>query len=185
MARRLTVLPLLAAAALSLGACGHKKSIITQGETEGVVVNVGKLKYQVQISRQLDPSDLEDRAYLVGVKDARTLPPGQLWFAVFMRVKNESSTTHQAAGSYEIVDTRGTVYRPVPVGADNVFAYHAQDVRGNGQIPDISSAAGTSVIQGALVLFKLPVATLDNRPLELRILQPGQTPAEASITLDV
>jgi hypothetical protein len=185
MRRRLTVLPLIAAAALVLGACGDKKALVTRGDTEGVVLNVGALKYQVQISRQLNPSDIEDRTYLVGAKDARSLPPGQLWFAIFMRVKNEHSSSHQAAGRFQIVDTRGDVFRPVPLGPDNTFAYRPEDVRGRGQIPDISSTAGTSVIQGSLLLFKLPVKALDDRPLELQILQPGQTPAEASVELDV
>jgi hypothetical protein len=183
--RRLAILPLLVMLALPVAGCGDKKKYVTSADTEGPVLDVGSLKYQVQISRQLNPRSIEDRNYLVGVNGADSLPPGQLWFAVFMRVKNENSTPRPAASSFSIVDTRNDVYQPVPIAPGNVFAYHASNVLGNGQIPDISSTAGTSPIGGSLLLFRLPVATLDNRPLVLRIDQPGATPAHAEVDLDV
>lgn len=185
MRRRLAILPLIALLAVPLAGCGRTLKYTTSGDTEGVVLDVGSLRYQVQISRQLNPSDIEDRGYLVGVPGAQSLPPGQLWFAVFVRVKNEGHAPHPAASTFDISDTRGNVYKPVPIGTDNVYAYHASLVRGNGQIPDISSVAGTSPIGGAELLFKLPVASLDNRPLVLHITQPGGTPAEAIVDLDV
>jgi hypothetical protein len=183
--RRLAILPLLVLLALPVAGCGNSKKYTTFGETEGPVLDVGALKYQVQISRQLNPRGLEDRDYLVGVPGAQSLPPGQLWFAIFMRVKNEGSTPHRAASVFHITDTRGRVFAPVPIGRGNVFAYHASNVLGRGQIPDISSTAGTGPIQGALLLFRLPVSTLDNRPLVLSISQPGATPARAAVNLDV
>jgi hypothetical protein len=183
--RRLAILPLLLLIALPVAGCGNKKRFTTSGDTEGVVLDVGSLKYQVQISRQLNPVNIEDRNYLIGVQGANALPPGQLWFAVFMRVKNESSAAHQAADSFRIVDTRGNVYNPVPIGPGNIFAYHPSNVRVRGQIPDISSTAAASPIGGSELLFKLPVAALDNRPLVLKIDQPGGTPASAEVDLDV
>lgn len=183
--RRLAILPLLVLLAVPLTGCGHNPKYTTSGDTEGVVLDVGQLRYQVQISRQLNPSDIEDRGYLVGVPGAQSLPPGQLWFAVFLRVKNEHHSSHMAASTFDITDTRGNVYKPVPIGGGNPFAYNASLVRGNGQIPDISSVAGTSAIGGSELLFRLPVAALDNRPLVLHIAQPGGVPAEATVDLDV
>ena len=52
---------------------------------------VGGLKYQVQISRELNPTDSEDRAYLVGLAPtARDLKPDETWFAVFLRVQYDT-----------------------------------------------------------------------------------------------
>ena len=55
--------------------------------TEGAYVDVGDLKYQVQISRQLNPADVEDRDYLMGLAGATgSSAADEEWFAVFMRV---------------------------------------------------------------------------------------------------
>ena len=66
---RQRLLPLLAVALVSttLTACGSKESNPTHAETEAVYVSVGPkdgpfLKYQVQVSRQLNPGDFENLA---------------------------------------------------------------------------------------------------------------------------
>ena len=58
-------LPIVAGAltlALGLGACGNKTSHPTVADNEGVYVDAGPVSYQVQVSRQLNPSSSEDRA---------------------------------------------------------------------------------------------------------------------------
>ena len=66
--RRLAAITAVAlAAATSLAACGSGGEEPTAGETEGIYVNTGDLKYQVQISRQLNAADFEDRDYLTGL----------------------------------------------------------------------------------------------------------------------
>ena len=78
---RLRVL-LLAVASLALlsglPACGNRHEVITDAETEGPYLNLGPLKYQVQISRQLNPDDLEDRVYLRGLPADTFVPTGLL-----------------------------------------------------------------------------------------------------------
>ena len=69
-ARPLTLL-LVVIAALAVGACGDKQEITLHGATEGTYIDVGGLKYQVQISRLLNPTDREDEGYLID------LPAGQ------------------------------------------------------------------------------------------------------------
>ena len=61
----------------------------TLGETEGIYIDVGDLKYQVQLSRIINPNDEEDRYYLEGLP-AGTVPPkpDEAWFGVWMRVQN-------------------------------------------------------------------------------------------------
>ena len=61
-----------AAAAARCAGCGNKVEVRTVGETEGIYIDVGDLRYQVQISRIINPHDVEDRRYLQG------LPAGTL-----------------------------------------------------------------------------------------------------------
>src|SRR3954465_10666511 len=114
---RRTSSPLLAltavVAALGLGACGNKTVSIHGGETEGIYLDVGPLKYQVEISRQLNPSIPEDRTFLSDVAQGdRKLAPDELWFAGFVRVENETDQAQSPASNYTIRDTEGNVFPP-------------------------------------------------------------------------
>src|SRR3954452_25430636 len=108
--RRRTPTPLVAVAALcaalALGACGNKTVSIHGGETEGIYLDVGQLKYQVEISRQLNPSIPEDRTFLsdVAAGDSK-LAPDELWFAVFVRVENDPDQAQSPPSNYTIRDT--------------------------------------------------------------------------------
>jgi hypothetical protein len=172
---------------LGLSACGSRQDRITRSETEGNYLDVGSLQYQVQVSRQLNPFDTEDRSYLVGVPNAaRVLAPNETWFGVFMRVENSTKHPEPVAGDYEIVDTQGHIFRPITIGPDNVFAYRPnQLLAGRSVLPDPASLAGNSPIRGSLVLFRLTLDALANRPLELRIKNPTLPTEEAVVNLDV
>ena len=76
----------VALAALALGACGNKEDHVLHAATEGIYLDVGGLKYQVQISRVLNANDREDRDYLVDLPADQQLGSNDNWFAVFMRV---------------------------------------------------------------------------------------------------
>jgi hypothetical protein len=174
------------AAATSLAACGSGGEEPTAGQTEGVYVNTGDLKYQVQISRQLNPSDFEDRDYLTGLSGAdKTLGNGQEWFAVFIRVFNETKADHPAASQFVIRDTTGKAYRPVAVDPNiNKTAYRAAVLHGGDQIPVPGSQARENLTQGGLILFKVNSSSYASRPLELNIMPPeGGKPA--TVDLDV
>jgi hypothetical protein len=185
MSRRLLPLLLLVLAALALGACGNKQARTLHGETEGTYLDVGPLKYQVQISRLLNPTDREDRSYLVGLAPGQALGRREAWFAVFMRAQNESKDPQQLAESYVVKDSQGNEFRPVPLGADNVFALRPRAVPGKEVYPLLNTPAAESTIQGALVLFRIPYRNLENRPLDLEVSSsavPGQV---GSVALDV
>ena len=185
MRRPITIL-LALVAATALAACGNKEDKVLHGATEGIYLDLGELKYQVQISRLLNPSSPEDRAYLVGLDASqRRLPAGQEWFAVFVRVQNEDSKAHPAARAYTITDTQNTKFRPLPLGPDNVFAYRAGNVAGHNLIPVPDSPAAEGTIQGSLLLFKIPTTNLENRPLELSIVSPEGSREVATVDLDV
>jgi hypothetical protein len=184
--RSLTLLLLVVTAAMALGACGNKHSRILHAETEGEYVDVGALKYQVQISRLLNPNDPEDRGYLAALPAGQQLGPNDEWFAVFMRVENGSDEAQRPAEDYEIHDTQENSYRPVEMGPENVFAYRASPIPSHQVLPLPDSPAGQNSIQGSLLLFRIPFRNLENRPLELRISAPeGTTDEVATIDLDV
>ncbi|HEY6758059.1 MAG TPA: hypothetical protein VI318_01165 [Baekduia sp.] len=185
--RRLAVTAIAAlAATTSLAACGSSNDEPSAGATEGPYVNTGDLKYQVQISRQLNPTDSEDRDYLTGLPvTQRSLLPGQEWFAVFIRVFNMSDAPHASASQFTIRDTTGKAYEPIAINTNiNRVAYKPAAVGSGDQIPVPGSLARENLTQGGLILFKVNNSTYDSRPLELDITPPdGGKPA--TVDLDV
>ena len=182
--RRLTVLCALACA-LAWAGCGGHEGVRTLAETEGIYLDLGdNLKYQVQISRYMNPSDVEDRAYFVGLPEGIAQPGGdETWFGVFLRVQNPTDETLTPANEFEIVDTQENVYRPLPLSEDNVYAYRPNPIDPKSTIPEPDSAASESTIQGALLLFKVKTDSLQNRPLEFRFRKGSGT--QGIVDLDV
>jgi hypothetical protein len=124
----------------------------------------------------MNPADVEDREYLMGLPPGTAQPNGtNTWFGVWMRVQNVTGDPHPIADNWEIRDTLGAVYRPVPLDTNlNVFALRTHvDVPPNTVFPLSSSAAGQGPIQGSLLLFKIRNESLQNRPLQL-IFKNGQ-----------
>jgi hypothetical protein len=172
---RLTRLGLLLAAlacALLAGACGSEEEEVSApvADTEGIYLDVDELKYQVQISRYMNPSDTEDRSYFVGLPEGTAQPAGdETWFGVFIRVQNQTDRPIAPANDFQIVDTQENVYRPIPLDTDaNPFAYRADPVGPKSLIPEPDSVAAEGTVQGSLLLFKVKTDSLQNRPLEFR-----------------
>ena len=187
MARRRLLAALIAAlAALVVAGCGNKEDEYTFGGTEGVYVTVDGLKYQVQISRLLNPADVEDQGYLRGISEGVAPNADEVWFAVFMRVENDGDTTRTAADQFEIRDTQGNVFKPLNLDTKfNLFAYKPRPVTPGTLIPIVNSPASNNTIRGALLLFKVKTDSLYNRPLELHIANSREGQGEAVIDLDV
>lgn len=177
------IVPLALVSAFGLSACGSEVKS-TLGESEGDYVRVGALEYQVQISRQLNAKGTEDRRYLSGLPPAdQGLAADETWFAIFLRVKNHTEKPHPSAEAFAIEDTVGTEYRPI--GIQNSYAYKAQLVGAQLQLPDLNSPNYLSPTQGELLLFKVKYSSLANRPLEFTIEDPSAKPDKALIELDV
>jgi hypothetical protein len=184
--RRPLALLAVAVAALAIAGCGTKEAETLHGDTEGTYLDLGGMKYQVQISRLLNPNSIEDRYYLIGLPVAqRRLPAGQEWFAVFMRVENDGDKVGHAATDYQITDTQNTKFRPVRFAPENVFAYRGGTLQPTDVLPAPDSPAGQGSIQGSLLLFKIPTRNLENRPLELSIRSPDAPGKTATVDLDV
>jgi hypothetical protein len=168
--RRLPVILATLLFALPLAGCGNKQETVTLGETEGIYLDIDDLKYQVQISRYLNPNDVEDQSYLKGLTGGSTdTGEDETWFGVFIRVQNPTEETIAPANDFVIEDTQKNIYRPVPIDTEvNPFAYAAEPIPPKGLIPEPGSAASETTIQGSLLLFKVKVESLQNRPLEFR-----------------
>jgi hypothetical protein len=184
MRRPLAVL-LIAVLAIALSACGNQEAKTLHGSTEGTYLNLGPMKYQVQISRLLNPTDREDREYLAGLPAGQKLAPDEQWFAVFIRAENQSNRPQPAADQYAVKDTQGTIFRPIDMGPQNLFAYRGGTVAPHALIPVPDTAAAQSTIQGSMLLFKIPVKNFENRPLELDIDNSAIPHVTASVDLDV
>ncbi|EHN08772.1 hypothetical protein PAI11_44040 [Patulibacter medicamentivorans] len=159
---RQRLIPLLAVAlsATALTACGSKQEVVTSAETEAIFVSVGPdggpyLKYQVQISRQLNPGDFEnvaakgdpekvdaeDSEYLRGLtpqEAALAKRPSKIddevFFGVWIAAYNDTKKPllSAAADGFEIVDTQGEKFEPFvakdPRNPPNPFLYRQATV---------------------------------------------------------
>jgi hypothetical protein len=186
----LAILALLAV--LVLGACADSHTKVTTGTYAGEsgknapYLNVGPLVYEVQLSRELNPANIEDAAYLKGLTPAEShLAPGQEWFAVFLQVYNHTSAPLPAARSLTVTDTQNNSYSPVLPDATNEFVYRGGLVPAKGELPLPESVASSGATGGAVLLYKIQVVSLDNRPLELKIVDPNDASQTASAELDV
>jgi hypothetical protein len=191
---RTLVLLLSLVALLGLSACGGQEEVDPGGfqtenaqvaETEGIYVDVDELKYQVQISRQLNPLLAADRDFFQGIAPAdRELESDEVWFGLWMRVENDTEEPIRSVQDFEIHDTQENVYRPVSFGRENVWAYRSTVVPGEKLYPTSETPAAERQPFGALILFKIRRFSLDNRPLEL-IFRSPESGREAIVNLDV
>ena len=179
-------------AALALGGCGDSHTKVSTGTYAGEsgasapYLDVGPLIYEVQLSRELNPFSAADAPYLQGLTPAqRKLETGQEWFGVFIQVYNNSSIPHLAANSITISDTQSNLYEPVVPEASNQFAYRGGLVAAKGVLPAPGTIAANGSTQGALLLYKIHVVSLDNRPLEVKIVDPLNSSITANAELDV
>jgi hypothetical protein len=173
-----------------LAACGNhpdENARIVRAETEGLYLDVGALKYQVQVSRQLNPDDVQDKSYLVGIPAAEQgLKPDQVWFGVFMRVQNETGRPQPVSNDIQIIDTQEQAYRPVALAPTNPFAYQSSTLLPAHEVlPLRDTPSFDTPVRGMLILFKLTLTTLGNRPLELHLESRSGRTQTGIIDLDV
>jgi hypothetical protein len=135
---------------------------------EGLSEDIAGLDYNVYITRELNPKDVEDSGYYTGPE----APPGSALYGVFVNVCNPESGDKLSSSSFTVVDTAGNRFRAEPLPSDNVFAYRPETLGKEECIPKPGSAAFSAPTAGSLLVFKLPLETLENRPLDLEIKSP-------------
>ena len=70
-------------------------------------------------------------------------------------------------------------------GPSNPFAYRGGIIPAKGRLPELSTVAANGPTQGVLLLYKIHVVSLDNRPLEVKIVDPLNPAITANAELDV
>lgn len=155
---------------------GCKNTRENNAGREGKPENIGHIDYNVYITRELNLRDTEDAGYYQGPE----APPGYALYGVFLTACNPNpsvSAPHWLPSSrFAIQDTQGNMFHPLPMPANNIWAYKARPLKQNACIPKIGSLAASGPTNGALLVFKLPLQTLENRPLDLIITSPPQGP---------
>jgi hypothetical protein len=177
-ARSLRLLPALALLVLAsaLAACGASEGTSV---SEGQPVQLGELQYNVLFSRFLNPYDVEDHEYLVGQPG---LAPDQVYLGIFVQVLNKSKESALTIPSgWTITDTEHQNYYPIP--SKSSYALHlGTSIPPEDQAPALDSTPQVGPIAGSMVLFSLPTAATEDRPLMLSI--PGSG-GPAQVELDI
>jgi hypothetical protein len=164
-ARLLAACALAVASAASFAACG-----VTEAEEphrEGLALPLEGITYNVFITRQLNLQDVEDQGYTEGVPQA---PPGSTYYGVFLEACNVSEESLETTDSFRIVDTAGNEFEPLHLEPENPFAYEPVTLEPDECIPADGSVASAAATSGALLVFEVPLESVENRPLELEVL---------------
>ena len=174
--------PLLAA--LALGACGDSHTKVTTGTYAGEsgqnapYLDVGPLVYEVQLSRQLNPYDSEDSRLSEGLTPSSRQAADRARSGSACSCRSTTTPNAPPGGdAITISDTAGQrLHADRRHRRPTTFVYRGGTVPAQGRLPKPNTTPPSGPTQGALLLFKIKVASLDNRPLEIQDRRPRQTP---------
>ncbi len=172
---------LAALAVLSLtaiAACGAEEEELDV--IEGEPLELGEMHYNVQITRFLNPNDVEDAAYLEGQPEA---PLGQQYLGTFIRVENEGDEAALVPTEIVVRDTRDNVYEPIDVSGNQFALPLGFELAAGAGLPTPDSTAASGAIKGGMILFLVDEIVSENRPLELEI--PGPEGETGKVKLDI
>jgi hypothetical protein len=172
MTRRVITLLCLAILATGVTACGEKdkKQGVDEAAREGLALPLDGIDYNVFISRQLNPRVTPDKSY---VEPGTAADATHVLFGVFLQACNRGKDSAQAADGFKIVDNQGNEFEPESLPQGNDFAYEPKVLEPHECVPEIGSVAQLGPTAGAMVLFRLPLANMEYRPLELEIEGPS------------
>lgn len=181
LARRLTALACLAVLALGAAACGDKEPGVDEPAREGLALPLDGVDYNVFITRQLNPAVPADDAFFQGPEPE----PGETLYGIFLQACNNSDDARETTDSFKVVDNQGNEFEPEEISAEqeNTFVYAARELDPKECIPESGSVAQLGPTGGALLVFKFPLQTVENRPLELEI--EGEGDEKLTFELDI
>ena len=160
--------------AFGLTACGKENDESIQGTgspgeafREGLAEEMDGLTYNVFITRQLNTRITPDSAFYRGPDPGRK----ETLFGVFVQVCNEGKKPEQAVQPDRFIlrDAQENEFRPLKLPVTNAFSYRARTINPNECIPAAGSVAEQNSAAGALLIYKIPVENLENRPISLEI----------------
>jgi hypothetical protein len=181
MPRHLLMLLCLVALAAGVSACGNKdeEQGVDEPAREGLALDLDGLDYNVFITRELNLKIPPDDAYFDGPEPEK----GETLYGVFIQVCNNSEDTRQTADDFRIKDNQGNEFEPEELPEDNQFAYHAGELLPDECMPEAGSVAQLGPSAAKMLLFRLPLANTEYRPLELEI--QGEGDHHLTFTLDL
>ena len=165
-------------AVLGVAGCGND---LGKEADEGVPIQLGELKFNVQETRFLNPSQPDDKEYLEGQQ--LPTPAGKSYLGIFLTIHNSGDNPVRVPTNADmsVVDTTGAAYQSIPSHTDFAAPLGSMLAPG-GDIPVPGTAAANGPTQGALVLFLVDESLNENRPPKLEIDFAGET---GEITLDL
>ena len=167
MPRHLLMLLCLAALAGGISACGTKdeEQGVDEPAREGLALELEGVDYNVFITRQLNTKIPPDDAYYAGPQPGKH----ETLYGVFIQACNHTKDNLSPTGFFKITDNQHNEFMPVTLPADSPFAYRVRALKPDACIPEDGSVAALGPAAASLLLFKLPLSTTENRPLELEI----------------
>ena len=177
--------PMLAActllAALTLVACGQEKEPGAKSPArEGLEIPLAGIDYDVFITRELNLRVPPDDAYYKGPEPGK----GQTLYGIFLQACNHGTRPRRTASQFTVLDSQGNSFEPTPLPRDNVFAYQPRLLAPDQCVPVAGSVAQLGPTAGSMLLFRLPLTTTENRPLELEIAT-GAPGEKRKVELDI
>jgi hypothetical protein len=171
----------LTAAVLLIAGCGAPSN---RDAPSGTTVVQDGVAYSVQTSRALNPLEADDRAMLGGLARKKGLePPGTTLLGVFLQAEDDGSLPRRAVDAPQLVDAFGRVFEPLPLPADDPFAYRGRLLGPGEQFPAPESVAAEGPEEGAVLVYRVPSDVyLTDRPYTLRF---GSDDRAASVQLDL
>src|SRR4051794_5468387 len=160
---------LIAAVALAAGLAGCGGKFDRNEVREGLTIQLGKVDYTVYMTRELNLAVPPDDAVAAG---APPLAKDSAFYGVFLEACNNTAETLPATEGFKITDSVGNEYEPIPLPKTNVFAYRAKALRAGRCVPEVGSPADSGQVSGAMLLFLLPIVSIENRPVLLEIAPP-------------
>ena len=145
-------------------------------------VEVGGLHYDVRNAWVLHPARPVDAELSVGLpRDFRRLRDGELLYAVFLRVRNDTGSPKPMAADIELRDTRNLNYPSLPVAAQNRFAYEPAWVKAESHVPAPGTAAQSDLAtDGLMLVFRISRGSYDG-PLQLVLHDPRHPDIVATV----
>jgi hypothetical protein len=149
----------------------------------GTGKTVGGLRYSVANAWILHPQRSVDARLAKGLPSIdRRLSGHQLLYAVFVGVTNTTDRSRPMASDIALRDTLNREYAPVPLGAENAYAYRPHVMAPKTRRPAPSSPAGRDLsAEGSMLVFRVPRQAYDGGPLELVVHDPAHPDSVSTI----
>jgi hypothetical protein len=163
----------------TLAGCGEEAQGVDEPAREGLALELDGVEYNVFITRQLNTAIPPDNAYY----DGPEVDADETLYGVFLQACNRTDEAQTPTDFFKVKDNQENEFLPVTLPDDNPFAYHAAELAPDECIPQAGSVAALGPAAASLLLFKLPLTTTENRPLELEI--EGEGSEHLTFELDI